>query len=498
MRVGGRRRWQAAMLATSAVRRHTPGTMSTTDAIAAGGAPEPAHATAELPQELLRQLRDGLPLPAGALRGFVQGIADGRVGDAQVGAFAMAVRLRGLPPADTAVLTLAMRDSGACLDWGDAGLDGPLLDKHSTGGIGDLASLTLGPMVAACGGYLPMLSGRGLGHTGGTLDKLEAIAGYRSQVDLPTLRAVVREAGIAIVAAGGDLAPADRRLYAIRDVTATVDSIALITASILSKKLAAGTRSLVLDVKCGSGATMDSPEQSQALARSLVDVSCAAGLPCMALLTDMQQPLTDSVGNALELREALAYLRGEETPPRLHALCLALGSEMLRMGGLAGSDADARRQLLAARDSGRAFERFAKMVHALGGRAGALEAGGGVAGAAPLVEPVFAAMPGRVAAIDARALGMAVVALGGGRSDPGDAIDPRVGLTEVAEIGAGVAAGQPLALVHAASREALAAAQQRVRAAFRLVDPGMQVAAPELLLGRVTAGSEPAPADPAG
>jgi thymidine phosphorylase len=419
-----------------------------------------------LPQELLRRKRDGEPWDEVAIRLLVAGITDHRLGDAQLGALAMAVYLRGMDRAETLALSLAMRDSGRVIDWRASALPGPLLDKHSTGGVGDLSSLVLAPMVAACGGYLPMLSGRGLGHTGGTLDKLEAIPGYRTQVDIDTLQRVTASTGLAIVGASGELAPADRRLYAIRDVTATVDSIPLITASILSKKLAAGTSALVLDVKQGSGAGFAHPGLVRTLAHSLVDVAAAAGLSAVALLTDMDEPLVPDVGNAIELRLALDYLRGRRTPPRLHALTLALGREMLLAGGLAASVGEAEEKLLAARDSGRAAERFQAMVSALGGPHDLVESPQRHLGLAPLVASVPSLASGRVTAIDTRALGMAVVALGGGRKDPADPIDAAVGLTGLLGKNEPVRAGEALAQVHARDEARLAEAVARVQAAY--------------------------------
>jgi thymidine phosphorylase len=441
--------------------------------------------TERLPQELLRRKRDGMALDEADLRAWMRDVANERIGDAQIGAFTMAVCLRGMSAAETIAMTRAMRDSGSCIDWRNAGLNGPVLDKHSTGGVGDLTSLVLGPLVAACGAHLPMLSGRGLGHTGGTLDKLEAIPGYRCDIDRELLRRVVRDAGVAIVAAGGDLAPADRRLYAVRDVTATVDSIPLITASILSKKLAAGAAALVLDVKLGSGATFTDNATAMALAQSLVDVATGAGVPTTALLTDMGQPLAACVGNALEMRVAIDYLRGVSTPPRLPDLAPLLGAEMLLQGGLAVDDGDARRRLRAARDSGRAAQCFARMVTLLGGPADLLEQRERHLPPAPQRVPVFAADAGVVVAIDARALGMALVALGGGRTAPGARIDPRVGIDGIAAVGETVDAHVPLAWIHAADAVSCAAAQQRVRAAFAIA--GNPTPAPPLLHRRISA-----------
>ena len=419
-------------------------------------------------QEVLARKRDGDKLSAAEIGRFVAAIADGSACDAQVGAFAMAVRLRGMDAAETLALTLAMRDSGSVLAWDAPPLDGPVVDKHSTGGVGDTVSLVLGPMLAACGACVPMISGRGLGHTGGTLDKLEAIPGYAADVGVERLQRVVREAGVAIVGAGPGLAPADRRLYAIRDVTATVDSIPLITASILAKKLAESPLALVLDVKCGGGATLPDAAAANALAHGLVEVATHCGVRACALLTDMDQPLAPAIGNAPELRGALRYLRGDERPPRLHAVTLALGAALLCASGVDATAMAAHRRLAAALDSGRAAQRFARMVALLGGPPDLLERHESLVERAPLVRPVASATGGHVAAMDARALGHCVVALGGGRAHPDDAIDHRVGLDRIVPIGGRVEPGQPLAWVHARDEQSLALAERRVRAAIRV------------------------------
>lgn len=423
-------------------------------------------ATVALPQELLRRMRLGAALSSAEIKALVAGIADGSLADAQVGAFAMAVCTRGMSAAQTTTLTLAMRDSGQVLDWRGAGFDQPVLDKHSTGGIGDVVSLMLGPMLAACGALVPMLSGRSLGHTGGTLDKLEAIPGYSGIVPIERLHHCLREAGVAIVGAGSDLAPADRRLYAIRDVTGTVESLTLITASILSKKLASNPGALVLDVKTGSGAFMSSIEAARELAQSLVTVAVQAGLPTRALVTDMNQALAPAVGNALETRLAIDYLRGDPRPDRLHALTLRLGAEALCLGGLASDVADGERRLQRALDSGEAAQRFARMVVALGGPGDLLEHAGRYFPAAPVIRPLLAERAGTIVSIDARALGVAVVGLGGGRSRPGEVIDPRVGLDQVAALGDRVDPQTPLAMLHAADEAAWERAAQAVRAAY--------------------------------
>jgi thymidine phosphorylase len=429
-----------------------------------------------LPQETIRRKRDGVSLQPGEISEFVQGMARGDVSDAQCAAFAMAVCWRGMSTEECVALTLAMRDSGQCLDWQRERLPGPVVDKHSTGGVGDSVSLMLGPMLAACGCFVPMISGRGLGHTGGTLDKLESIPHYTAHPGLTRLRHVVREAGVAIISAGPRLAPADRRLYAVRDVTATVESVPLITASILSKKLAAGLEALVLDVKFGSGAFMREPAAAQALARSLVDVGTGAGLDTTALVTDMDQPLAPVAGNALELRLAIDYLTGRERPRRLDAVVLALGSVSLQQCGLAQDEPAARKLLEDALSSGAAAERLARMVTGLGGPPDLLEHPGRHLQTAELQWPVplppaaqAARMP-YVQAIDTRSVGLVVLQLGGGRQRAGDRIDHSVGLSALAPVGARIEAGQPIAIVHAAHEGAAREAVQAVQQAYRFGD----------------------------
>ncbi len=444
--------------------------------------------TMPLPQEIIRKKRDGATLTRAEIEAFVHGLVDGGFSDAQVAAMAMAIVLRGMDTDETAALTHAMTHSGEVLDWRGSSLDGPVLDKHSTGGVGDKVSLVLAPILAACGAVVPMVSGRGLGHTGGTLDKLEALPGYRCTPAHAQLLATLRDAGCAIVGASQHLAPADRRLYAIRDVTATVESVALITASILSKKLAAGLGSLVMDVKVGSGAVTPDLDTARVLAESLVRVARAAGLPTVALLTDMDEVLGSTAGNALEVAEALACLTGRwpdgwqaqagsagaaarpAREPRLLEVTLALAAEALVLGGLAGSIEIGRERARRALEDGSAAEHFARMVRALGGPADVLTHAR--LPHAPVVRAVPAARAGFVAATDTRALGLAVVGLGGGRTRPGAAIDPRVGLSGVCACGTPVRPGQPMAWVHAADEADAARAASEVQAAFVLAgDP---------------------------
>ncbi|MBX3703809.1 MAG: thymidine phosphorylase [Steroidobacteraceae bacterium] len=432
--------------------------------------------------QLVRKKRDGGRLTAAELAAFAQALADGRLDNAQVGAMAMAIYFRGMQPEECAELTLAMRDTGRVCDWRGLGLSGPVLDKHSTGGVGDLVSLVLGPMLAACGAHVPMIAGPGLDHTGGTTDKLESIPGYRIRPDPAQFERTVREARVAIIAAGPDIAPADRRLYAIRDVTATVDCLPLIVASILSKKLAAGTDALVLDVKRGSGAVLPDPDRGRELGRSIVATAAMAGLPVTAFLTDMSQPLARSAGNAIELRESIAMLQGEPPEPRLLEVTLALGAAVMQKGGLAADEASARAALSKALASGAAAERFARMVALLGGPTDLLERPDAHLSRAPVVQEVPAPRGGYVAAIDTRALGLTVVALGGGRTSPEQSIDPAVGLDRFLPLGAKVAAGEPLARVHAASDDAAQAASQSVATAYTI---GAAAGAAPVLIERI-------------
>ncbi len=411
-----------------------------------------------LPQEIIRHKRDKQVLPAGEIQAFIKGITDNSVSEAQIAAFTMAIFLNDMNRDECVDLTLSMRDSGRVMEWRSLDLGGPIVDKHSTGGVGDVVSLMLGPMFAACGGFNPMISGRGLGHTGGTLDKLGSIPGYNPFPSPEQLKATVRQAGTAIIGQTGDLAPADKRIYAARDVTATVESIPLITASILSKKLAAGLDALVMDVKVGSGAFMPTPELSVALARSIVAVGTGAGLNVSALLTDMNQSLAPCAGNAIEVRCALDYLSGKARPARLHEVTLALCAEGLVSSGLASDLGEARKTLQASLDSGAAAERFARMVRLLGGPADLFERPDAYLEQAPVVVDLPAPRAGVVAAFDTRALGLAVVALGGGRLRSDQVIDPAVGFSEIVELGASVSAGQALLRVHARSEAAAALA----------------------------------------
>jgi thymidine phosphorylase len=422
----------------------------------------------KLTQEIIAAKRDGATLPAEDIRQLIAGLTDGSVSEGQAAAFAMAVLFRDMDEGERVALTLAMRDSGSVLNWDD--LPGPALDKHSTGGVGDTVSLPLAAAVAASGGYVPMISGRGLGHTGGTLDKLDAVPGYVTQPDNDLFRKVVRAHGCAIIGQTADLAPADKRLYAIRDVTATVESLPLITASILSKKLAAGLHGLAMDVKFGSGAFLPDPARARELAGALVDVANGAGLPTTALLTDMAEPLASAAGNGLEVAYALDHLTGKRREPRFHQVTVALAAEMLLLGRLAADITEATARIEAAFASGAAAERFSRMVAALGGPSDLLEKPGRHLDAAPIARPVHALKPGVVQGVDTRAVGLAVVALGGGRTRPQDAIDHAVGIIELAGLGDQAGPDRPLGIVHARSEAGFEAARARLLQAYRIGD----------------------------
>ena len=436
-----------------------------------------------LPQEIIRAKRDGGRLSSDEIAAFIGGVSSGEVADAQLGAFAMAAWLNGLDRDETVALTAAMAESGRRLDWDD--LPGPVLDKHSTGGVGDAVSLLLAPALAAVGAFVPMIAGRGLGHTGGTIDKLEAIPGYMVRPDLASFRAAVREAGCAIAGQTDEIAPADRRLYAARDVTATVESTPLITASILSKKLAAGLDALVLDVKTGSGAFMSDPDDARALARSLVEVADGAGLKAVALVTDMDEPLASVAGNALETMHAIEILVGRRQDARLLAATVALGGECLALGGLAASADEGALMVREAIASGAAAERFGRMAAALGGPIDLVDRPAAHLASAPVTLPVFADRSGVVSSVATRALGLAVVALGGGRTRPEDGIDHTVGLEALLGVGDEVWPARPIAIVHARDAASAQRAAETVRAAYELAEAGVTVERRPLVQDRI-------------
>jgi len=434
-----------------------------------------------LAAELIRRKRDGEELSEDEIQELVAGIADGTVTDAQVGALAMAIVWRGMAATERVALTGAMTHSGDVLDWSDSDLPGPVLDKHSTGGVGDKVSLLLAPIVAACGGAVPMISGRGLGHTGGTLDKLEAIPGYDVRVEPDRLREVVRRVGCAIVGQTARLAPADRRLYAIRDATGTVESLPLIVASILSKKLAAGLQALVMDVKVGSGAMFRHRDDARELAKALVEVAGGNGLPTVALLTDMNQVLGRTAGNAVEVRESIDHLTGAASDERLREVTLALSGELLVLGGVESSLDSARSAVERALDSGAAAERFSAMVSELGGPSDLVEDPDSHLRSAAVVREVPPPEAGVVTAIDGRAVGVAIIRLGGGRARETDKVDHSVGLTEVAALGENVGAGErPLAVVHARDEDSFESAAEALCAAYLLGESAPEVPDPIL------------------
>ncbi|WGK69769.1 thymidine phosphorylase [Candidatus Haliotispira prima] len=431
-----------------------------------------------IPQEIICKKRDGGELTEEEIREFVRGIMTRLVTEAQIAAMSMAVFFRGMSRDEVVTLTQAMRDSGSVLSWD---LAGPVYDKHSTGGVGDVVSLMLGPILAAAGGYVPMLSGTGLGHTGGTLDKMDSIPGYNIRPDKELFQKVVREVGVAIIGQTGDFAPADKVIYAVRDTSATVESIPLITASILSKKLAVGSDYLVMDVKVGSGAFMPTYERSRELACLIAEVACSAGLRTRALLTDMNRSLAPSAGNALEVRDAIRYLTDGDSRSRdlqqLHLVTKALCAELLALSGLVPSVSQGEARVEELLAGGQAAEKFSRMVRALGGPADLTERPDKYFPAAEIVRPVYAdrsdpAQPSFVQTIDIKGLGMAVVALGGGRTRTGDPIDFRVGLSHLAvpgdEVDSEAETAKPLALIHANSEADFCEAARRVRQAYRL------------------------------
>ncbi|GIU26637.1 thymidine phosphorylase [Shewanella sp. MBTL60-007] len=423
-----------------------------------------------LAQEIIRKKRNAQALSTEEIQFFVKGITNNTVSEGQIAALGMAVYFNDMNMDERIALTTAMRDSGTVLNWQSLDLNGPIIDKHSTGGVGDVISLMLGPMAAACGGYVPMISGRGLGHTGGTLDKFDAIPGYNTEPDSALFRKVVKEAGVAIIGQTGDLVPADKRFYSIRDNTATVESISLITASILSKKLAAGLDALAMDVKVGTGAFMPTYEASEELARSITAVANGAGTKTTALLTDMNQVLASCAGNAVEVKEAVDFMTGAYRNPRLYEVTMGLCAEMLQLGGIATSEAEARAKLNAVLDNGKAAEIFGRMVSGLGGPADFVENYSKYLPESQIIRPVYADRAGFASAMDTRELGLAVVTLGGGRRKPGDALDYSVGLSKVCALGDEINADKPIAFIHAQSESAFAEAEAAVKKAIHIGD----------------------------
>ncbi len=420
------------------------------------------------PQEIIYRKREGKTLTTEEINFMVTGLLKNEVTDSQISALAMAIFFRGMTAEECGALTKSMTASGKTMAWPKADFHGPILDKHSTGGVGDKVSLMLAPMVAACGGFVPMISGRSLGHTGGTLDKLHTIPGYNAQPNPLLLQKTLKQAGCAIIGQTDDLAPADRRIYAIRDITGTVESIPLITASILSKKLAAGLQGLVMDVKWGNAALMKQLPQAKALAISLIHTAKAAGLPTRALITDMNQPLGLSAGNSVEIIETIQYLTGNPRDPRLHAVVLALGIDMLLLGKLAHSADDARQKLQKSLDSGQAAEIFQKMVGLLGGPTDLLKNYPKYLAVAKIIKPVPAPISGYIHSINTRQLGIVIMMLGGGRIKPQDVIDPAVGLTHIQGVGMKISKNDPLLMIHASSQSQADQAALEVQNAYMI------------------------------
>lgn len=433
--------------------------------------------------DVIRTKRDGGALSNEQIRFFVNGLADESIPAEQVSALAMAIFLNSLSFDETASLTMSMASSGTVLDWADLDLDGPVVDKHSTGGVGDKVSLMLAPIVAACGGFVPMITGRGLGHTGGTTDKCEAIPGYNTAPDFATLRKTVREIGCAIIGQTADLAPADRRFYAIRDVTGTVESVPLITASILAKKIAAGLDALVMDVKVGSGAFMGTQDQARELSLSIVRTAALANLKTHVLITDMNEVLGRTAGNALEIAETLRYLKNEDREARLDAVVMGLCAEMLIASGIEADRDTALRNADEAVSSGRALEIFAKMITALGGPADFVEKSHTYLAVAPVIRPILA--KGILASVDTRSIGNTIIGLGGGRRRVGEKLNMAVGFSAVAAIGTELDADTPLAIVHAASDADADMAEAAYRAACTMASraPAKTPVISEILTG---------------
>lgn len=437
-------------------------------------------------REIIRKKREGQALTPEEIRFFIHGLTTGAVAPEQASALAMAIFFQSMDSAETGALTQAMATSGKTIDWEEDGIAELIVDKHSTGGVGDKVSLMLAPLAAACGARVPMISGRGLGHSGGTLDKLDSIPGYNTSPDLALFKRVVKSAGCAIIGQTDELAPADRRLYALRDVTATVESIPLITASILSKKMAAGLRGLAMDVKTGSGAFMETEEDAEALARSIVDTAAVAGLPVKAVITDMDEVLGRTAGHAVEVRESIDYLTGASRDSRLHEVVFTLATAMLALAGIEQDPAQARRRLQTALDSGQAAQAFSAMVRALGGPADLLERVDHYLPLPPVVKPVFLEEEGYVASIDARQVGLAILNLGAGRQRAEDDIDYGVGLTDVAAIGTRIDGHAPVAQVRARDEATAAATAQAVGRAYRLAE---EKPAPRPVIRKILAGA---------
>ncbi|MBV1909935.1 MAG: thymidine phosphorylase [Kangiellaceae bacterium] len=423
-----------------------------------------------LAQEVIRSKREANALSVEEIRFFISGMVDGSISESQVSALAMAVYFQGMNRAECVALTQSLQGSGTTLDWSVLNLPGPIVDKHSTGGVGDKVSMMLAPMLAACGVFVPMISGRGLGHTGGTLDKMDSIPGYNTSPDIDLFQKAVKQVGCAIVGQTPELAPADKRLYGIRDVTATVESIPLITASILSKKLSAGLDALVMDVKTGSGAFADNYPMAKELATNIIEVGAGLGLPIKALITDMSQNLGTTAGNALEIKESIDYLTGEYRDPRLHEINVELCAELLVLAKSVPNIEQAREKLNAQLHSGAAAEYFERMVAALGGPADIIARQDSYLPKANIIVPVYPtqSVSQIITQVNGRGLGNAVVELGGGRRRAQDPVDHSVGLSQVKGLGDSVDKSEPFAMIHANSEEDALKAAKRVLASYEM------------------------------
>ncbi len=421
-----------------------------------------------LPQEIIRKKRDGGKLSDDEIADFIAGIKTGETTDVQVAAFTMSVFFNDLSTDERVALTIALRDSGDCMDWSAMFLNGPVLDKHSTGGIGDNVSLMLAPILAVCGAYVPMISGRGLGHTGGTLDKLDSIPGYNTLPDPADFRAIVKQVGCAVIGQTPNMVPADKKMYGIRDVTASVEADALITPSILSKKLASGLDGLILDVKTGSGAFMQTLEDSERLANSLLTVSRQAGLPTSAIITDMNQPLASAVGNAVEVKNAVDFLTGAHIDARLYDVTVALCSEMLILGSMEKDQKAAEIRVKEALSSGAAAECFGRMCAALNGPKDFVENMDKYLEFAPIIVDIPSLTSGVIADINTRNIGLAAIKLGAGRTDPSAPIDFGVGFDQCLPIGTKVECGQTIARVFARSDDDAKMATDLMQKAYEI------------------------------
>lgn len=436
-----------------------------------------------LPQEIIRKKRNKEQLKSEEIKFFIDGLSSGNIADIQAASFSMAIFLNGFDKDETLALTLAMRDSGEKLTWSELS-DGPVVDKHSTGGVGDKVSLMLAPMLASCGAYVPMIAGRGLGHTGGTLDKLDSLKGYQTSVDIDRFKKTVKDTGCAIIGQTSNLAPADKKLYAIRDVCATVESIPLITASILSKKLSAGLQYLVMDIKCGNGAFMENTQRAVELASSIVNVANGAGTKTTALLTDMNSVLGKTVGNALELEEALLYLKGNNVDKRLDKVTMSLCSELLVNCGLAKNLKEAENNLRKSISSGSAYEHFVKMADSLGADVSILEAYDKKQPRAKYTKPIYSNISGYVTNIDTRKIGLGVIMLGGGRTHPDQKINYTTGFTSFCQIGDKIDDKTPLCYIHAEDENIINQVEQTILDAITVSEE--KIKEKEVIIDRIS------------